>query len=609
MTKIKYMTAKEVRQKFFDFFEKRGHKLIPSASLVPENDPTTLFTSSGMQPLIPYLLGQPHPEGKCLADSQPSFRSQDIEEVGDNRHTTFFEMLGNWSLGDYFKREQLQYFFTFLTDKKEGLGLDPEKIYVSVFAGNKEVAKDTESIEIWKKLFSEKGIEAKEDERIFLYGVDKNWWSRSGTPEQMPIGEIGGPDSEIYYDFGLPHDPRFGEKCHPACDCGRFLEIGNSVFIQYQKQEDGSLKELPQKNVDFGGGLERLTAAVNNNPDIFQIDLYSEGIKTLEAIKKTSLSYKDNPRIYRIILDHLRAAIFIAAEGVEPSNKERGYILRRLLRRAMVNARKLGMEGDEWLSNLVFTLSSPYVGIYPQIADKIDIIYQVLNGEVDKFRITIDNGLRRIEKADPDQLNTLFAFDLFQTYGFPVEITRELFVEKGKIIDQQQFEEIFRKHQDLSRTTSASMFKGGLADHSEVVTKYHTATHLLHQALRQVLGDQVHQIGSNITSERARFDFTYPEKLTEEQIHQVEEIINEKIKENLPVTMQIMTLEQAKKEGALAFFAEKYGQQVKVFSVGTFSKEVCGGPHVKYTGELNDAKIIKEEAVGAGKRRIYLTLG
>ena len=608
------MTAKEVRQKFFDFFQKQGHKIIAPASLVPVNDSTTLFTSSGMQPLIPYLLGQVHPEGKRLVDSQPCFRGQGINsddtlEVGNVRHTTFFEMLGNWSLGDYFKEDQLRFFFTFLTDTDLGLGLDPKKIYVSVFEGNDLVPRDNESIKIWKKLFAEKGIEAKEGERIVAYGVDKNWWSRSGVPDQMPIGEIGGPDSEVYYDFGTPHDLRFGEKCHPACDCGRFLEIGNSVFIQYQKQKDGTFAPLSQKNVDFGGGLERLTAAAINNQDIFCIDLFVQIINEIEKATKKNYSDDQNKPLMRIVADHIKAAVFLIKAGVMPSNKDRGYILRRLLRRAAVKIHNLNNEVNLQISfvEIAGSVVETYDGLYFEKTKDLLLVKSVIGEEINKFSRTLDKGLREIQKID--KIDGKIAFDLYQTFGFPVEITTELATQKGQQLDLDEFRREFDKHKEASRSASAGMFKGGLADHSEVVTKYHTATHLLHQALRQVLGDQVHQIGSNITSERARFDFTYPEKLTEEQIRQVEKIINEKIKENLPVTMQIMTLEQAKKEGALAFFAEKYGQQVKVFSVGTFSKEVCGGPHVKYTGELNDAKIIKEEAVGAGKRRIYLTLG
>lgn len=604
------MTAKELREKYFNFFIKRGHVLIPPAPLVPENDPTTLFTSSGMQPLVPYLLGQSHPSGKRLVDSQPSFRGQgildDTNEVGNTRHTTFFEMLGNWSLGDYFKKEQLRFFFTFLTDKDEGLGLDPHKLYVTVFSGNEQVPKDLESIEIWKQLFLEKGIEAKEGERIFSYGVDKNWWSRSGPPQQMPVGEIGGPDSEVFFDFGKEHDSRFGQKCHPNCDCGRFLEIGNSVFIQYQKQTDGSFKELPQKNVDFGGGLERQLAAKGNDFDIFNTDLFADIIKEIEKDCGESYSEDKNKPAMRIIADHLKAATFLIKAGVIPSNKDRGYILRRLLRRAAIKMQSLG----GGLTPSFFLICESVLITY-QDTDYFDldkdrsIISAVVEEEMGKFSQTLDRGLKEFQKLEDDQLNALNAFNLYQTYGFPVEVTEELFKQKGKILDRQEYEGIFKGHQELSKKTSVGMFRGGLADHSEQVVKYHTATHLLHSALRKVLGENVHQIGSNLTAERLRFDFTHPEKVTETEVKQIEEMINKQIEADVPVTMEVMGLEEARKKGALAFFEQKYGEKVKVYTIGGFSKEVCGGPHVKSTGEIGQIEIFKEEAVGTGKRRIY----
>ena len=575
------MTSKDIREKYVKFFVSRGHKEIAPAKLVPENDPTTLFTSSGMQPLIPYLLGQTHPAGKRLVDCQPSFRAEDIEEVGDNRHTTFFEMLGNWSLGDYWKKEQLPWFWEFLTKE---LGLPKEKLYVSVFEGNNDVSKDTETYEIWKSL----GVK---DDHIFFYGVDKNWWSRSGSPEKMPVGEIGGPDSEIFYEFTEEKH----EKCHADWRCGRVLEIGNSVFIQYLKRSDGKLKELPENNVDFGGGLERLTAAVNNNPDIFQIDLYKQIIQTIESI--TGRKYADSRDKMQIIADHMRASVALIADGVIPSNKLQGYTLRRLLRRSAVKLRLLNKN----------------------VALGSIIAVKEVQDEMEKFGKTLDRGFREIEKID--QIDGKKAFDLYQTFGFPYEVTEELFRQKGQKINKEQFRAEFEKHRELSRTASAGMFKGGLADHSEIVTKYHTATHLLHQALRDVLGPQVFQKGSNITSERLRFDFSFDRKMTDEEVKQTEETINKRVEEDLKVDRKIVTPDEAKKINAIGLFNEKYGTEVSIYGVGPgykldpgakdqrdrggyYSLEFCGGPHVEYTGVIGKIKITKEEAVSAGIRRI-----
>ncbi|MDO8573789.1 MAG: alanine--tRNA ligase [Candidatus Daviesbacteria bacterium] len=546
------MTSKQIREKYIKFFTERGHKEIAPVKLVPENDSSTLFTSSGMQPLVPYLLGQTHPAGKRLVNSQPCFRAEDIEEVGDNRHTTFFEMLGNWSLGDYFKKKQLHWIWEFLTQE---LGLAKEKLYVSVFEGNRDVPKDEESFEIWKSL------DIAED-HILFHGVSENWWSRSGSPDKMPVGEIGGPDSEVFYDFGNDN----------------LLEIGNSVFIEYQKQEDGSLKELSQKNVDFGGGLERLTTAMLDQPDIFQTDLYDSILRKIEEI--TNKKYTENKAGMQVIADHMRAAEALIAEGVVPSNKLQGYVLRKLLRRSAVKLRQLNKSAD--LSLIVSG--------------------KVIKDETERFGRTIDHGLKEIEKLD--HINGKAAFDLYQTFGFPYEITEELFRQKGQEIDKEQFKAEFEKHRDLSRAASAGMFKGGLADNSEIVTKYHTATHLLHQALRTVLGSSVFQKGSNITAERLRFDFSYERKMTDCEIKQVEDLVNQKIKEDLVVTKEIMDKDSAGKSGALGFFTEKYGDQVTVYSIGDFSKEICGGPHVERTGAIGGIKITKEEAVSGGTRRI-----
>lgn len=611
------MTANDLRQKYLDFFISKGHKQIPPAPLVPVNDPTTLFTSSGMQPLVPYLLGQVHPLGKRLTDSQPSFRAEDIEEIGDNRHTTFFEMLGNWSLGDYFKAEQLPWFFEFLT---KIVGLDQKRLYVSVFEGNKSVPKDTESIQIWQKLFNTKALaqagEKGFDEKIkiYTYPAEKNWWSRSGVPEKMPKDEIGGPDSEVFFDFDpenklkIHQQSEFKDKpCHINCDCGRFLEIGNSVFMQYQKKADGSLAPLPNKNVDFGGGLERILAAKLDTPDIFKTDFFYPAIKSLEGLKSNQ-TYKQNPKPYRIILDHIRAAIFMIADGVEASNKKQGYVLRRLIRRSMIYARRLDITGDEWLSHALPNLIKPYIKAYPTIDQKVPEISEKITQEVDKFRKTIDKGLKEFQKCDPQKVDAKLAFDLFQTYGFPFEITQELLAQKGCQIDQNKFKKEFERHQEKSRTASRGMFKGGLADHSETITKLHTATHLLHASLRKILGEHVKQVGSNITSERLRFDFTHPQAVSEKELQQIEDLVNEQIQKNLKITCQTMSLEKAQNLGALAFFGQKYPDQVKVYKVGNFSLEVCGGPHIDFTGKLGRFKIKKEESCGAGKRRIYALL-
>ena len=597
------MTSKDIREKYIKFFTERGHKEIAPAKLVPENDPTTLFTSSGMQSLVPYLLGEEHPAGKRLVNSQPCFRAEDIEEVGDNRHTTFFEMLGNWSLGDYFKKEQLPWIWEFLTKE---LGLPKEKLYVSVFEGNNDVPKDVESYNIWKSL----GLP---EDHIYFYGADKNWWSRSGTPDKMPVGEIGGPDSEIFFEFTqIPDNPyaHYNEDCHPNCECGRFLEIGNSVFIQYIKKADGSLEELFQKNVDFGGGLERLTAAVDDTPDIFQIDLYWPIIKSIEQM--AGRSYSEGIEDYfQVIADHMKAATFLIASGVKPSNKLQGYVLRRLLRRSASHIRDLAK-----VSPVVIDMYSPVGLLEASIKDEVE---SVITEEMNRFSATLDRGLKEIEKID--QIDGKKAFDLYQTFGFPYEVTEELFRQKGQEIDREQFRAEFEKHRELSRTASSGMFKGGLADHSEVVTKYHTATHLLHQALRDVLGLEVFQQGSNITAERLRFDFSFDRKMTDGEIKQAEDLVNKKIQEDLKVDRKIVSPEEAKKLNAIGLFDEKYGTEVSIYGVGPgyrldpkardqrsrggyYSLEFCGGPHVEHTGIIGQIKITKEEAVSAGIRRI-----
>lgn len=607
---ILIMKSSDIRAKYIAFYKARQHAVIPSAPLIPENDPTTLFTSSGMQPLIPYLLGEPHPLGKRLVNSQKAIRMQDIEEVGDNRHTTFFEMLGNWSLGDYFKKEQLPWIFQFLTQE---IGLNPQRLFVTVFEGNETVPKDNESIEIWKELFSSVSIDANEGSRIFTYSAKKNWWSRSGEPEKMPAGEPGGPDSEVFYDFGSElhiHESSVwrDSRCHPNCDCGRFMEIANSVFMQYQKQRNGSLVELEQKNVDFGGGLERIVAASQNVQDVFETDLFGSAILYLEHYAKKQ--YAESVAItkaMRIIADHIRGSIMLISDGVLPSNKGQGYILRRLIRRSLLYGRDLGLTKQfVYLGELVPIIAEGYRQAYPDIREKVVNIKQVIEDEANRFGKTLERGIKEIEKIAV--LDGHKAFGLYETYGFPWEMTVEIATGRNQKIQKDQFEEEFKKHQILSRSAAVGMFKGGLQDHSVQTTKLHTATHLLHQALRTVLGSGVSQKGSNITVERLRFDFSYAEKMTPEQLEAVSVLVNEQIKRALPVSVAIMDKKQAMQSGALAFFGDRYGDQVKVYSIGDYSKEICGGPHVENTAALGAFRIIKEESAGAGIRRIYATV-
>ncbi len=615
------MTSEEIRQKFLNFFESKGHTIVPSSSLVPEGDPTTLFTGSGMQPMLPYLLGATHPQGTRIVDSQKSFRSGDIEEVGDNRHTTFFEMLGNWSFGDYFKKEQLTWIFQFLVEE---IKIDPEKLYVTVFLGDKKYGfpKDAESIEIWSELFKSKGVVAKEVEigseadgytkgmqggRIFSYDAGKNWWSRAGIPENMPVGEPGGPDSEMFYDFGTPHDPTFGPECHPNCDCGRFLEIGNNVFMEYLKESDNSFVPLIKKNVDFGGGLERIAMAANKNPDVIAIN-HKPIVERLENLSQTNMKYGEGyevTRSFRIVADHIKAAAFLISDGVIISNTDQGYFVRRLLRRAMIHLDKLGI-GEGHLSEIMDSVADMYLASYPEVKNSISEIKVSVAEEEIKFRKTLVNGLKQFEKnIDP--------FILFTTYGFPFELIKEIAQEKGIQIDEEKFQKDMDEHHKLSRAGSEQKFKGGLGDTSEMSVKYHTATHLLHQALHDVLGEEVGQKGSNITPERLRFDFSFPRKMTDEEKAKVENIVNQKISANLPVNKIIMPKVEAEKTGARHFFGEKYPDEVSVYYIGdslegAYSKEFCGGPHVDNTGVLGKFKIMKEEAVAAGVRRIKAVL-
>jgi alanyl-tRNA synthetase len=607
------MTSKEIRQKYLEFFKARGHKVIKPAKLVLEDDPTTLFTSSGMQPLVPYLLGETHKEGKRLVDSQPSFRSQDIEEVGDNRHTTFFEMLGNWSLGDYFKEDQIKWILEFITKE---LKLDIERLHVTVFEGNKIIPKDELSFDTWQSL----GVK-----NIHFYGIENNWWSKSGLPEEMPVGEIGGIDSEMFYEFPeVGHNKKYGEKCHPHCDCGHFLEIGNSVFIQYQKVGEDKFEELPNKNVDFGGGLERFLAAAHDNPDIFKEDLHFPIIEKI--CDQLGVSYGEDSKItpnLRIIADHIKAAVFLIDSGVMPSNKLQGYILRRLLRRSAIKINQIKYNSMEVLEKLVDPVIDIYQGTdYFQIGDW-NKIREIIAEEVKRFQSTLHKGLKEIEKLDI--VTGKAAFDLYQSYGFPPELTEELLRERGLEFDQKEFNNEFEKHKEASRTASQGIFKGGLAGHSETETKYHTATHLLHQALRDVLGPEVFQKGSNINTERLRFDFSYDKKMTPEEIKKVEEIINQRIKEDLKVDQMVVPLEKARELNAIGLFDDKYAKEVSLYGVGPefnldsgskdergrggyYSLEFCGGPHVEHTGVIGGIKIEKEEAISQGIRRIRAVL-
>lgn len=625
------MHTNDIRQKYLEFFQKKGHVIVPSALLTPENDPTTLFTGSGMQPIVPYLLGEKHPLGTRITDSQKCFRSQDIEEVGDNRHTTFFEMLGNWSFGDYFKQEQIAFMWEFLTKE---LGLDPKKLYFTCFRGNDElgIPRDTESAQKWQALFKEAGIEAtigenpeedgmREGEHIFYYSEKKNWWSRAGVPSNMPVGEPGGPDTEMFWDFGIERGLHEAsqwkdESCHVNCDCGRFMEIGNNVFMEYKKTESG-FEKLAQKNVDFGGGLERMDAALRDNPDVFMIPLFDIPRTALEKLsEKTYGSDERTTYAMRVVLDHIRAAVFLIGDGVLPSNKDQGYFVRRLIRRAIRYSDTLGI-GTSFVASLAEDFIASYSEAYPNLSEKKSSIIEALIQEETKFRATLSKGLKELERRTGNgALTGKDAFDLFSTYGFPLEMTQELAKEQGVVIDEASFREEFKKHQDLSRTASAGKFKGGLADHSAKVTAFHTATHLMLAALRKELGPDVHQAGSNITEERTRFDFTHPEKVPREVLDRVENYVNEAIAAQATVGTVIMEKEAAKAAGVEGSFWDKYPDKVTVYQVeasdGTvYSRELCGGPHVTTTADIaafGKFKIIKEEASSAGVRRIKAIL-
>jgi alanyl-tRNA synthetase len=638
------MDSNEIRERFLKFFEQRGHKIIPSASLVPLNDPTTLFTGSGMQPMIPYLLGQPHPLGKRIADSQKCFRGVDIDEVGDNRHTTFFEMLGNWSLGDYFKNEQIEWMFEFLVDE---IGIDPNKLYITTFIGDEKnnIPKDPKSAQIWKKLFLTKGIEAKEVDigseedgykngmqggRIFYYDVKKNWWSRAGIPDNMPSGEPGGPDSEMFYEFTeVEHDPKFGKYCHPNCDCGRFLEIGNNVFMEYIKNDDNTFSLLPQKNVDFGGGLERIATASINTADIFKIDIFKSIFNEIRNRYGNDWDYdlvdESKRKIMRIIADHLRSSVFLISDGILPSNTDQGYFVRRLLRRAIYKAYKLA-PGFSNLYPLTETITDFYKVSYSDMYGKTKEIQNIIEAEEIKFMKTLADGEKKAKEfLSKGVISGRDAFILFTTYGFPFELTKEisstLNISAQEYIKlNEEFDREFQKHQNLSRAGSEQKFKGGLANHNEKTIKLHTAHHLLLAGLQAVVGSEVKQRGSNITEERLRIDFLCDHKLTDEEKKKVEYWVNDKIDRKLSVVRREMSLDEAHKIGAEMEFGAKYADTVSVYFIedkdgNAISKEFCGGPHVKNTAELDFSsraelrdggpfKIQKEEAVAQGIRRI-----
>lgn len=624
------MNAQEIRQKYLEFCQRNGHAIIERAPLILHNDPTTLFTGSGMQPLLPYLLGQDHPQGTKLADSQTCLRAQDIEDVGDNRHTTFFEMLGNWSMGEYFKRQQIEWFFEFLT---EIVGLDPQKIYVSCFIGDAQnnIPRDDEAAQIWQEVFAKKGIDAKIVEldsaengdklgmqggRIFFYNDKENWWSRGGGIDSTPIGDPCGPDSEVFYDFGEQHhDVSFGQA-HPASDSGRFMEIGNQVFMQYRRLDDGSFEPLARKNVDFGGGLERIAAAAIDSPDVFKISLLQPIIKKLESL--SGEEYATHTASMRVIADHLRAAVFLAVDGCVPSNKEQGYVMRRLLRRAIRYSFDLGIE-QNFLEEVVPVIADLYEADFPEVKENRESIIAVLVKEEKAFRQTLRKGLRQMQHYIDDGLTGEELFMLYDTFGFPVELSTEEAYKQGIDLSENwrtEFDARMAEQRQRSKTARKGQFHGGLEGTEPIHLKYHTATHLLGAALRKVLGaPDLQQHGSNITAERLRFDFNH-DKLTPEEKQAVEDQVNAWIDADLPVSYQVYPTDEALKMGAIGAFGERYGDKVKVYSIGegdnAISFEVCGGPHVEHTGVLAEGgkrfKITKEESSSAGIRRIKAVL-
>ena len=595
---MKDITADQLRKLYIDFFVSKGHKQISGASLIPENDPTVLFTTAGMHPLVPYILGAEHPAGKRLCDYQKCIRTGDIDSVGDPHHLTFFEMLGNWSLGDYFKKEMIGYSFEFLT---KVLGIPVERLSVTVFEGDGEVPRDTEAADRWAEL----GIDRS---HIHFMPREDNWWG--------PAGETGpcGPDSEMFYDTGRP---ACGPDCRPGCKCGKYFEIWNDVFMQYRKEKDGTFHEMERKCIDTGMGIERTVAVLQGKKSVYETEVFQPIIHEIEALSGRKYGEnEDDDMSIRIISDHIRTSVFILGDqkGVAPSNVGQGYILRRLIRRAVRHGKKIGIE-HPFLSGLSDVVLRLYGEPYPELAEHEAFIKEELEKEEEKFSQTLAKGEREFEKMLPNLLkgkdriiSGRLAFKLYDTYGFPIELTKELASEHGFEVDEKGFHEAFEKHQALSRAGAEKEFKGGLADHSEQTTALHTATHLLHAALRKTLGTHVGQKGSNITAERLRFDFTHPAPMTKEEIQKVEDLVNDAIRRDLPVTVETMTLEEARKAGAVAFFDSKYGEKVTVYTIGDFSKEVCGGPHVTHTGDMGHFRILKEQSSSAGIRRIKAVL-
>ncbi len=625
------MNTEDIRNAYLKFFADRGHVVIPRAPLVLQGDPTTLFTGSGMQPIIPYLLGEPHPKGVRLVDSQTCLRAQDIDDVGDNRHTTFFEMLGNWSFGDYFKQQQIEWMFEFLGDVVE---LDMNRVYVTCYIGDERygIPKDTEAAEVWATLYERKGLSSgqadigseaagyargmRDGERIFYYDGSKNWWSRNGSPETTPIGDPCGPDTEMFYDFGTTHNPEFGEFCHPNCDCGRFMEIGNNVFMAYKKVAEGQFEELEQKNVDHGSGLERIAAAKLNDPDVFKISLMWPIIEKLQDL--SGKKYESHTESMRVIADHLRAATFLAVDGCVPSNKEQGYVMRRLLRRAIRYSFDLGIE-QNFLQEVVPVIADLYIADFPEVKQGRDQIIAVLVKEEKAFRQTLRKGLKEMTKFVDGGLTGVELFTLYDTYGFPVELsTEEAFKQNITLSDnwRAEFDAKMAEQRQRSQTAAKGTFKGGLEGHDDIHLKYHTATHLLQSALREIYGPELRQHGSNITTERLRFDFNHDGKMPAEDIARAEDLVNGWITADLPVSYKMYPTKEALEMGAIGPFGERYDDEVKVYQMGEgdqiASLEICGGPHVDHTGQLAEGgkrfKITKEEASSAGIRRIKAEL-